>query len=143
MLQEWIERHVDRRAARQQSQVETAKLLSTLAITLAATLLASALQAGKSRPLGIAGSTFLATAFLGVLIVILLDRTTEVDQEAVLKYGSTLEWSGQEAVDHLRTAVYLSARNNEAVVSAVKIAAQIQVALSVLAAICAVASLLQ
>lgn len=134
---------MDRRAARQRSQVETAKLLATLAITLAATLLGSALQVGKSMAWDIAGSVLLAVAFLGVLVVILLDRTTEVDQEAVLAYGNSRNWSAAEIVEDLRLTVYISVKNNEAVVNTVKIATQVQVAISVLSAICSAVSLLQ
>jgi hypothetical protein len=142
-LEEWIERNVDRRSARQRVQVETAKLLATFAISLAATLIASALQVAKSKPWDIAASGLLALAFIGLLVVIALDRTTEVDQEDIFRYGNSLNWTSDEIIDSLRFAMYVSVKNNEAVVATVKLVAQAQVAASVLAGAFAIISLLR
>lgn len=143
MLEEWLERHVDRRAARQRTQVDSAKLVATFAASLAAALIASALQVGKALGWDVAGSTLLGVAFLGVLIVVALDRTKEVDQEAILRYGDNHHWSGQQILEYLRFVVYISVKNNEAVVRSVKVATQLQVLVAAAASICGIVSLLQ
>lgn len=139
---EWREKDLDRRAARQRTQIETAKLLATFAVSASAAIVASALQAGKSTAWNITAIILLGIAFLAVVGVIFLDRTTQVDQEQLVIEGQIKQWSDERLLQELRVEFLASVNNNESVVNSVQRATQIQVIISIFSAVSATISLL-
>ncbi|MGH8423675.1 MAG: hypothetical protein ACRER3_15190, partial [Pseudomonas fluorescens] len=139
---EWREKDLDRRSARQRTQIETAKLLATFAVSASAAIVASALQAGKSTTWNLAAIILLGIAFLAVVGVIFLDRTTQVDQEQLVIEGQIKQWSDERLLQELRVEFLASVNNNESVVNSVQRTTQIQVIISILSAVCATISLL-
>jgi hypothetical protein len=124
---EWRENDLDRRASRQRTQIETAKLLATFAVSASAAIVASALQVGKSTTWDLAAIILSGVAFLTVVGVIFLDRTTQVDQEQLVIEGQIKQWSDERLLQELRVAFLASVNNNESVVNSVQRATQIQV----------------
>lgn len=139
---EWREKDLDRRSARQRTQIETAKLLATFAVSASAAIVASALQAGKSTTWNLAAIILLGIAFLAVVGVIFLDRTTQVDQEQLVIEGQIKQWSDERLLQELRVEFLASVNNNESVVNSVQRTTQIQVIISILSAVSATISLL-
>lgn len=140
---EWGEKDLDRRVARQRTQIETAKLLVTFAVTASAAIVAGALQAGRSAAWNLAAIIFFGVAFLGVVGVIFLDRTTQVNQEEIVVEGQIKKWSDERLLQELQVEFLASVNNNEVVVLSTQRAAQIQVTMSILSAVSATISLLQ
>lgn len=141
-LLEWREKDLDRRAARQKTQIETAKLLATFAVSASAAIVASSLQAGRSSAWDLTSIILLGVAFLTVIGVILLDRTTQVNQEQLVAEGQTRGWSDERLLQELRVQFLVSVNNNESIVRSIKHTTQIQVMVSFLSAVSATISLL-
>ncbi len=139
---EWRERDLERRAARQRTQIETSKLLTTFAVSASGAIVAGALQDGKSRGWTLSAVAILGLAFLAVVAVIALDRTTQVDQEKIVIDGGDRGWNDEQLLCELHIAFSASVKNNEAIVKSVQRCAQIQVVLAIASASTAVVSLL-
>lgn len=142
-LQSLLTHLADRRASRQQRQVESAKLVTTFSASVAAAIVAAALQTGPdSTSLDILAAVFLSTAFLAVLIVIILDRTTEVKQEDLVHDYRLAGFTDEQIATELVIQTHASIRNNDSIVTQVKIASIIQVLLAGVAGLLAALSLL-
>lgn len=141
-LAEWRERDLERRTARQRTQIETAKLLATLAVSAAAAIVASALQAGRSKPWTLLSVIILAVAFLAVVLIIMLDRMTQVNQDHIVAEAQVRGWNEDRMLQELQLAFVVSVYNNEEIVRSVRLATQLQVALSIASAVGATISLL-
>lgn len=138
----WLERNLERRAGSQRAQVETAKLLSTLAVATAAAFVASALQAGNNRTEDLVAASLVGSAFVAVVIVVLLDRSTIVDHQAVLLKRATDDFDDDEVVMRLRQDAMISILNNDAIVRQVKLATGLTLLLAFASAAFAISSLL-
>jgi hypothetical protein len=139
---EWLESQADRAFSRQRAQVDTAKLLATFTTGIGATIVATALQVDKPNKLDLTATCFLATSFVAVLAVILLDRLAVADESRVLTFSQLHHWSEEELIAELQTATIAAAYNNAEVVSIVRWALVFQVCLSAVAATLAAVSLL-
>lgn len=117
----------DRVAARQRSQVETAKLVATFLTGVAATLCASALQVKGTRPLEVESLICLALAAALTIAVILCDRLREAPHKDILVRAGQLAWSQPETLRQLRTAVTDAVNANQRVVTLVQWVTRIQV----------------
>ena len=142
-LQNLLAHQADRRASRQQRQVETAKLVTTFSASVAAAIVAAALQTDPaSAPLDILAAVLLATAFVAVLIVIILDRTTEVKQEDLVHDCRLAGLTDEQIATELVIQTHASVRNNDSIVTQVKMASLIQVLLAGVAGLLAALPLL-
>lgn len=138
----WLERDLERRAGSQRAQVEAAKLLSTLAVATAAAFVATALQAGNNRTEDLIAASLVGSAFVAVVIVVLLDRSTIVDHQAVLLIRATGDFDDEELVMRLRQDAMISILNNDAIVRQVKLATGLTLLLALASAAFAISSLL-
>lgn len=114
---EWLEVQADRAAARQRSQVDTAKVLVTFSAGIAATLVATALQVGDPSKRDIAAAVVLGLSMALVMAVLKKDRLTEADQDSILSQGAALTWSDARLVGELRAAQLAAVRSNESTVT--------------------------
>src|SRR5207302_794736 len=137
----WLEQDLQRRSFSQRAQVEAAKLLSTLGVATAAAFVASALQVGRQEADDAAAAWLIGCAFVGVVIVVLLDRTTIVDHQTLLNRLALGNFDeGQELIT-LRKDAMISILNNDAVVRQVRFAAGVTLLLAVTSAAFAINSL--
>ena len=114
---EWLEAQADRVTARQRAQVDTAKLVATFAAGVAATLVATALQVGTPPT----SHDLVATLGLGLVLfltiaVVLADRITECDHEAVTNASLMHGWDQNRLIAELRTALLVAVTVNAGVV---------------------------
>ena len=140
---EWLENQADRSFARQRAEVDTAKLLATFSAGVAATLVATSLQVGEPNGLDLAGTIFLASAVLAVIVVIVLDRVAEADQGKVLELSQVNRWTQAQVLKELRKSTLTAAYSNAEVVLNVRRALMVQVILSCVAGVIACVSLLR
>jgi hypothetical protein len=122
--------------------VEAAKLLSTLAVATAAAFVASALQAGHHRTGDLIAACLVGSAFATVVVVVLLDRSTIVDHQAVLLKRATGHFDDDEELKRLRQDAMISILNNDAIVRQVKFATGLTLLLALASAAFAISSLL-
>lgn len=134
---------MQRRSSAQRAQVEAAKLLSTLGVATAAAFVASALQEGRSRIGDIAAAWLIGVAFAAVIVVVLLDRSTIVDHQALLNEVTMGDLDEERALTTLRKAAILNVLNNDAVVRQVRLAAGVTLLLALASAALAIASLVR
>lgn len=112
----WLEQHADRIAARQRSQVDTAKLVTTFATGIAASLVAAAIQVqGTSRAEGWSVWGLAAASLLAILGAF-ADRLMEAAHDAVIERSKIEEWDDELLVRKLRVATLAAVRHNEAIV---------------------------
>jgi hypothetical protein len=138
-----MEEDLQRRSSAQRAQVEAAKLLSTLGVATAAAFVASALQEGRSRIGDIAAAWLIGVAFAAVIVVVLLDRSTIVDHQALLNEVTLGDLDEERALTTLRKAAILNVLNNDAVVRQVRLAAGVTLLLALASAALAIASLVR
>jgi hypothetical protein len=138
-----MEEDLQRRSSAQRAQVEAAKLLSTLGVATAAAFVASALQEGRSRIGDIAAAWLIGVAFAAVIVVVLLDRSTIVDHQALLNEVTLGDLDKERALTTLRKAAILNVLNNDAVVRQVRLAAGVTLLLALASAALAIASLVR
>ena len=122
--------------------MEAAKLLSTLAVATAAAFVATALQTGHSRAGDLTATWLIGCAFLAVVVVVLLDRSTIVDHQAVLNEAALGNFDEEQGLTKLRKDAMISVLNNDAVVRQVKLAAGLSLLLALASAAFAINSLL-
>ena len=139
---DWLEKDLERRSAIQRTQIEAAKLVATLAVATAAAFIASALQSGHSRTQDVVAVCLIAAAFAAVIAVVLLDRSTVVDHEAMIVGAMLGNFDGEKELKELEQATIVSILNNDAIVRQVKAATGIVLLLAATSAAFAVASLL-
>lgn len=138
----WLEHDLERRSSSQRAQVEAAKLLSTLAVATAAAFVASALQVGHSRTSDLVAAWLVGIAFAAVVVVVLLDRSTVVDHQAVLLKKATGNFDDDEELKKLRQDAMISILNNDTIVRQVKVATSLTLVLAIASAAFAISSLL-
>lgn len=138
----WLEKDLERRSAIQRTQIEAAKLVATLAVATAAAFIANALQSGHSRTQNVAAVCLIAAAFVAVIAVVLLDRSTVVDHQAMIVGAMLGNYNGEKELKELEQATIVSVLNNDAIVRQVKAATGVALLLAAAAAAFAVASLL-
>jgi hypothetical protein len=138
----WLERDLERRSSSQRAQVEAAKLLSTLAVATAAAFVAGALQVGHSRTGDLVAAYLVGSAFLAVVVVVLLDRSTIVDHQAVLVEAAMGDFDEEKELKRLRKDAMISILNNDAIVRQVKFATGLTLLLAFTSAAFAISSLL-
>ncbi len=126
---EWLERQADRTLIRQRSQVDTAKLVATFAAGVAATLVATALQVGSPSAWDIAAVSLLGATVAATVIVISFDRLTEANHPAILQLKQIHNWSEERLLEELQASLIAAVDANAWVLTAVKIAATVQVML--------------
>jgi hypothetical protein len=141
-FRDWLEKDLERRSATQRTQIEAAKLLATLAVATAAAFIASALQSGHSRTQDVVAVCLIAAAFAAVIAVVLLDRSTVVDHEAMIVGAMLGNFDGEKELKELEQASIVSVLNNDTIVGQVKAATGVALLLAATAAAFAVASLL-
>jgi hypothetical protein len=141
-LASWQQRDLDRQAARQRNQVDTAKLLVTFSVGAAAAVAASALQVGRSGFWDVTCISLLGWAFVLALVVVLLDRTTAVDRDSLFAEARQRGWNDDTLLLELTMAESASAANNEHVAAAVKRVSLMQVVFALLSAVSGSISLL-
>jgi preprotein translocase subunit SecG len=128
--------------AAQRTRIETAKLLATFVAGMAGAVVATALQVGDPNGLDVTAVVFLLLTALGVVIVILLDRTKDVDVEAVALDAQLSGWNQTRLLEELRRLSYAAMNSNEAVVRATRTAASLTAVSALLAGVFATVSLL-
>lgn len=138
---EWLGQDVQTRSSSQRAQVEAAKLLSTLGVATAAAFVASALQVGRNRTEDVTAAWLVGCALVAVITVVLLDRSTIIDHQAVLLKKAVGGFDEEQAVTMLRQDAIINVLNNDAVVRQVKIAAGIALLLALASAAFAIVSL--
>ena len=141
-FRDWLAKDLERRAATQRTQVEAAKLVSTLAVATAAAFVASALQSGHSQTQDVVAVCLIAAAFAAVVAVVLLDRSTAVNHEAMIVGAMLGNFDGEAQLKRLEQDTIVSVLNNDAIVRQVKAATSVTLLLAATAAAFAVASLL-
>ena len=139
---DWLEKDLERRSATQRTQVEAAKLVSTLALATAAAFVAGALQSGHSKTQNVVAVCVIAAAFASVLAVVLLDRSTVVNHEAVLVRAALGNFDGEKEMEKLELDTIISVLNNDTIVGQVKAATGVALLMAATSAAFAVASLL-
>lgn len=137
----WLEQDLQRRSASQRTQVEAAKLLATLGVATAAAFVASALQVGRNKTDDVAAVWLIGCAFLAVIIVVLLDRSTIVDHQTLLNEVALGNFDEQQRLTDLRKDAMISVLNNDAVVRQVRFAAGLALLLAAASAAFAINSL--
>jgi hypothetical protein len=140
-FREWLEQDLQRRSSSQRAQVEAAKLLSTLGVATAAAFVASALQVGRSRTEDVTAAWLIGCAFAVVIVVVLLDRSTIVDHQALLNEVALGDFDEEQALTRLRRDAIINVLNNDAVVGQVKFAAGVTLLLALASAAFAITSL--
>lgn len=138
----WLENDLERRSSSQRVQVEAAKLLSTLAVATAAAFVASALQVGHNKTGNLIAACLVGSAFAAVVVVVLLDRSTIVDHQAVLLEKATGNFDDEEELMRLRRDAMISILNNDTIVRQVKFATSATLLLALASAAFAISSLL-
>lgn len=139
----WLEEDLQRRSAMQRTQVEAAKLLSTLGVATAAVFVGSALQVGRNRSEDVTAAWLIACAFVSVVLVILLDRSTIADHKTLLYEAGLGNFDEQQGLTRLRKDAMISVLNNDAVVRQVRIVAALTLLLAVASAAFAISSLVR
>jgi hypothetical protein len=137
----WLEQDLQRRASLQRTQVEAAKLLATLGLVTAAAFVASALQVGHSRTEDVTAAWLIACAFLAVILVVLLDRSTIVDHQALLNEMAMGDFDQERGLTRLRKDAMISVLNNDTVVRQVRFAAGLTLLIAAASAAFAISSL--
>jgi hypothetical protein len=141
----WLEEDLQRRSASQRTQVEAAKLLATVALATAAAFVASALQVGRDWTCDVTAVWLVGCAFLAVVTVVLLDRTTILDHHALLNEVALQMNLGSfdeaQRLTTLRKDAMISVLNNDAVVRQVRYAAGVTLLLAAASAAFAIYSL--
>lgn len=144
-LDEWTDSHWERVFSRQSAQADAAKLVTTFTAAIASTLVATALQVGeRSNRLDFWACIVLGAAFLATLGVIYLDRLYWPSRYKILaKKDSNLGWSDNQLMAYIKDVSTEAEENNEAVVGRIKKLAELQILLSLAAAVLAAVSLLR
>lgn len=137
----WLEQDLERRSSSQRAQVEAAKLLATLGVATAAAFVASALQVGRSRTDDVTAAWLIGCAFAVVIVVVLLDRSTIVDHQALLTEMALSDFDEEQALTRLRKDAIINVLNNDAVVHQVRVAASVTLLLALASAGFAITSL--
>lgn len=137
----WLEQDLQRRAASQRTQVEAAKLLATLGVATAAAFVASALQVGRIETDDVIATWLIGGAFLAVVIVVLLDRSTIVDHQALINEMALGNFDEEQRLTSLRKDAMISVLNNDEVVRQVRFAAGLTLLLAAASAVFAIVSL--
>lgn len=140
----WLSEQADRIAARQRSQVETAKLLGTFAAGFAATIVGTALQVRASDVgwLDYASSGMVLLCLLTTVALVLADTLREVDHEIVIAHSRNLRLSSSETLRMLQVAHLASAFVNDGVVRRVRIALFMQLSAALVALVLSLSSVL-
>lgn len=140
-FREWLEQDLERRSSGQRAQVEAAKLLATLGAATAAAFVASALQVERSRTENLTAAWLIGCAFIAVIVVVLLDRSTIVDHQALINEMALGDFDEEQALTRLRRDAIINVLNNDAVVRQVKLAAGATLVLAAASAAFAITSL--
>lgn len=141
-VSDWLEQRAYRAFERQRAQVDTAKLIATFSAGIAGTLVATALQVKDPSTLDVVAVWLLAATVVFSIAVILLDRLIEADHAHVLEMSEVHGWTKTEVRSRLREATLSTVKANGAVVTVVRCALAIQVAVAVVTGAVAAASLL-
>lgn len=139
---DWLADDLRRRSATQRAQVEAAKLLAALGLASAGGFVASALEVGNHQGYEIAASVLVAATFLAVVVVVLLDRTTVADHEAIMVRAAMGEFDDHSALKALQRDEMISVLNNDAVVRQVRWGTGVALLLALASAVVAVYSML-
>lgn len=139
----WLEQDLQRRSAGQRTQVEAAKLLATVGVATAAVFVASALQVGRNKTDDVTAAWLIGCAFLAVVMVVLLDRSTVVDHQALLNEVALGNFDEEQRLTSLRKDAMISVLNNDAVVRQVRFAAGLALLLAAASAVFAINSLVR
>lgn len=139
----WLEQDLQTRSSSQRAQVEAAKLLSTLGVATAAAFVASALQVGRSSTEDVTAAWLIGCAFGAVIVVVLLDRSTIVDHQALVNEAALGDFDEGQALTRLRRDAMINVLNNDAVVRQVKFAASVTLLLALASAAFAITSLVK
>jgi hypothetical protein len=120
---EWLDAERYQAFAGQRSRIETAKLLATFSAGMAAAVVATALQVGDPNVLDGIAVVFLSLAFAGAIAAILLDRTKDVDVDAVVRDAHVGGWTHIQLINALRQASYTALTYNRSVVNSTRLSA--------------------
>ena len=142
-LMEWLDSERNQTYAAQRARIETTKLLATFSSALAATVVATALQVSAPNALDQAAVWLLLLTALGAVVVILLDRTREVDTDALMRNAHLNNWSPEKSISELREAGYIALNYNRTVVTATRIGAALTAVFALAAGVVGTLSLLQ
>lgn len=124
-----MELHADRASSRQRAQVETAKLLATFSSAVATTMVAAMLQVGGARfYLDLISAAVLVVAILLTGLVILVDRITEADIDAVLRESAVQKWTPEQLEKEMAVATVAAVKANDPVVKRVHLCVGFQFA---------------
>ena len=99
---DWLERQADRELSGQQSQVETAKLLSTFACGIGAAIVATALQVGRPCQLDLIATALLGIAVMLAVLTIVRDRVADPDPDGTLRSAAHHGWDDSTTLAKLR-----------------------------------------
>jgi ATP-dependent protease HslVU (ClpYQ) peptidase subunit len=123
----WLEQHADRTAARQRSQVDTAKLVTTFATGVAAALVATAIQVPGISKREVWSIWALAAAVALTILGVFADRLKEASHDHLIERSKIEGWDDDTLVRRLRAAMVAAVRLNEGVVTLVRVVAVTQV----------------
>jgi len=137
----WLEQDLQRRSSVQRTQVEAAKLLATLGLATAAAFVASALQVGHNRIEDVTAVWLIVCAFVSVVLVVLLDRSTIVDHQALLNEVYLGSLDEEQGLTRLQNDAMISVLNNDTVVLQVRFATGLTLLLAAASAAFAISSL--
>lgn len=139
----WLDNERDQASAAQRARIENTKLLATFSTAMSATVVATALQVSPPSALDKIAAWLLVVAALGVVLVILLDRTREVDTGAILRNARIEKWNESTLMNELRQAAYATLTYNGSVVIHTRTAALGTAAAAFSAGVLSALSLLQ
>jgi hypothetical protein len=138
----WMASQVDRRLSRQEASRNTLLLLVTFAEGIAATLVASGLQVGKHHGLLVAASMMLGLGFIAIVVLLLLDRSVQVDERQVIGDAYVRGLSADHLRDELQQFDLTAIEINDGVLSSMRNATFVQMAIAAAAATLAVVAML-
>lgn len=143
-VSDWLEAQAERMFVRQRALADTMMLVATFATAVCATIVATALQVSTNHQRDDRFSAvLLGGSFVAALLVIALDRITEVDQSRILAEAKLRGWTDKQVIDELRTATVAACYANSPIIKQMKFALGVQLVLSLLASSIAAVSLLR
>lgn len=139
---DWILQNAEQVVARQQSQVETAKILVGLTLGASVTLVATCLQVGSVSALDFISAILAVLTVLASVATIYFDRLREPDRTYVEGIADENGWTAAATLVLMRQIARATEELNEELLKPVILCAQIQVVLALSAITFALASLL-
>lgn len=140
---EWVDAERGQLFASQRARIETAKLLATFSAGLGAAVVATALQVGEPNLLDVVAVVFLSLSFVGAVAAILLDRTKDVDVDAIVRDAHLGGWTDSQLIFALRQHSYAALMYNKSVVDSTRLSAIYATSVASAAGVLATLSLLQ